>query len=89
MTIQYMGKNYTMKGRDEGLGNESPMAYISYDEYSEKECQLADKTFSILREKGWELCEEEGCCSINVWDRDEYKDFVEDYKEAKKMARRA
>ena len=50
-----------------------------------KEQKKADKIFDILTEKGWEVEQEEECASIRVYDRNEYKELVEDYKRAKEQ----
>lgn len=73
MKIEYVGKNEEKNYRE---------GFISYDENKERE--KADKVFSILREKGYEILEEQGTANIIVYDRDEYEILVSDYKEAKK-----
>lgn len=77
MKIEYMGKNEEKKYRE---------GFISYDE--DKEQEKADKVFSILRDKGYEILEEQGTANIIVYDRDEYEILVADYKEAKKVWKR-
>ena len=75
MTIEYRGMN-----KEEGINYRE--AVICYDE--EKEQQKADRLFDILSKMGWDGYGEEGVLAFKVFDKDEYKVFVADYKKVKK-----
>ena len=75
MKIEYRGRNAE---EDRNYCE----AYITYDE--SKEQKKADRVFAIIAEKGWEVEEEDECASIRVFDREDYKELVEVYKQAKK-----
>ena len=76
MKIEYKGINKEDRNYRE--------AYITYDE--KKEQKKADKIFDILTEKGWNVEQEEECACIRVYDKNDYKVLVEDYKKAKREA---
>ena len=79
MTIRYEGQVAT---ENEGYR----LAIIGYNE--EKEEQKVNKMIKwLVNEKGWTFAygEEEEAC-FRVYDKDDYRDFVADYKVAKKMA---
>lgn len=75
MRITYLGKN-----EDEDRNYRE--AYIYYD--GKKEQEKADEIFDSLIEKGWKVEQEEECATIRVYDKSEYKELLEDYKEAKR-----
>jgi len=76
MTVRYVGISENSNNR---------LAVIGYDE--KKEETKVNKVIKKLSEMGWTLAygEEEEVC-YEVWDKEEYKDFVADYKKAKKEA---
>lgn len=80
MTITYTGNRQTksLRGNLSGIR----LAEISYNE---NESTLMDRMAKLLEVKGWKVdTGVEGWASVEVLDRDEYNQFVEDYKEAKR-----
>lgn len=75
MTIEYRGIN-----KEENINYREAVIY--YDE--DKEQEKADIVFDILSKKGWDVYGEQGLIAVHVFDKDEYKEFVEDYKQAKR-----
>lgn len=73
MKIQYIGRSENRDYRE---------AYISYA--AEKEQAKFDKLYVILSNKGWTIeCEDE-CATVQVHNKEEYLEFLHDYKEAKR-----
>lgn len=77
MTIEYSGKNeyYTTR-----------CAIISYDDENEKESVLNDRIVDYLEKMTtYKISCESGCTLISVYDFDDYKELVAEYKKAKKV----
>lgn len=64
------------------------LAEISYDDYDDKERTLLENTAELMKECGWNIyiC---GCgyASCEVEDIDDFRSFMEDWKECKRNAR--
>lgn len=80
MKIEYKGRNL-----EENRNYRE--AWIEYDDTKKSEEEKADKIAKILEEKGWKVACEYGWIGIRVYDKEEYQEVVEDYKEAKKKIR--
>jgi hypothetical protein len=76
MTVRYVGRSENSNNR---------LAIIGYEP---KEEEMANKVLDKMVEYGWKLSygEEEELC-FEVYDREEYREFVSDYKKAKKEAK--
>ena len=81
MTINY-------KGSYENQFNHNKMGRLAEINCSEDEQVLFDRMAKLLAIHGWNLdnCVEGYAC-VEVMDRDEYNEFVEEYKAAKKTIR--
>ncbi len=68
----------------EYVGGKYRQAFISFDEKDEK--RFTRISF-LMHIKGWEIeqCDMSGSCK--VFDKDEYNQFMEDWKESKKEER--
>jgi hypothetical protein len=73
LRVEYHGKNL-----EEGI--KSRQAWIVYDK---KEEQQADRIFEQLVDASWEGFAEEECLYFNVTDKEDYGQFIKDYKEQK------
>lgn len=78
MTVGYKGMSKDYEYR---------LAEINFDEDNEKESELAARLFFFLENvKGYSIDHvTDGYMICEVEDKDEYKVFKKDYKEAKKM----
>lgn len=56
------------------------LAVVSFDEANEEKYQ---RISFLMHIKGWELEQIDFCGQCEVFDRDEYNEFVKDWKEAK------
>jgi hypothetical protein len=79
MRVSYKGQDQDFKHR---------MAEIGYDDYDDKERTLLENTAELMEDRGWniDIC---GCgyASCEVDDIDDFRSFMEDWKECKKIAR--
>lgn len=72
------------KGMDKNFNYR--IAEINYDD--EKEQRLMDRIEQVMRIKGYEIDQvTNGYAQCEVDSKDEYKDFVRDYKEVKKAVK--
>lgn len=79
MKVSYKGKDSDFDYR---------VAQISYDDYNEKETNILFGTASLMEKLGWKI-DIVGCgyASCEVDDIDDYRSFMQDWKECKKLAR--
>lgn len=76
MTIQYCGQ---IKG-------EKHNTRCAWIEYNEKEETLFSRILNLMHKvTTWDASLFDGIALINVYDREEYEEFKDWYKEAKKM----
>jgi hypothetical protein len=79
MRVSYKGQDQDFKYR---------VAEIAYDDYDDKERTLLENTVELMEDHGWniDIC---GCgyASCMVDDIDDFRSFMEDWKECKKIAR--
>ncbi len=79
MRVSYKGQDQDFKYR---------VAEIAYDDYDDKERTLLENTAELMEECGWniDIC---GCgyASCEVDDIDDFRSFMEDWKECKRIAR--
>ena len=73
LTVGYEGNRSNSRGYR--------LAVVSFDEASEEKYQ---RISFLMHIKGWELEQVDMCGQCEVLDRDEYNEFVADWKEAKK-----
>ena len=90
MTITYLGANGECKYRQAEI---STSGKRSVDK--ERDAALLEKTIAILEEMGWKHWDWFGDGNDSVFvlhevaDREEYDDLLDDYEEAKRLARNA
>ena len=79
MRVSYKGQDQDFKHR---------VAEIAYDDYDDKELTLLENTAELMKEYGWniDIC---GCgyASCEVDDIDDFRSFMEDWKECKRISR--
>ncbi len=77
MTVNYKGMDKDFDYR---------LAEISFDEDAEQ--TLMDRIEQVMNIKGWDLSQiTNGYASCEVENKDEYNDFVRDYKQVKKSVK--
>lgn len=65
-----------------------PRCGIAEIEYEDHEFKMADKVIDMMYEIGWDIqhdCLNHGQCRVE--DRDEFREFMDDWKECKKLAK--
>lgn len=63
-------------------------AEISYDDYNKKEVDILSDIASLMKKLGWKIdIVGSGYANCMVDDIDDYKSFMQDWKECKKLAR--
>lgn len=79
MRVFYKGQNQNFKYR---------LAEIGYDDWDDKERTFLENTAELMKEYGWNIniCGS-GYASCEVDDIDDFRSFMEDWKECKKIAR--
>lgn len=73
MKISYKGKNKEYKFRTAEIDSNNQ--------------EMLEKVQNVLEEIGWECHGFDECILVSVSDYEDYKDLVDDYKEAKRIAR--
>lgn len=77
MTIEYRGRN-----KEENRNHCE--AWILYNEDNKKEEEKVVKICELIKKEGWEVFSDYGFIVIKVFDKEDYRDLVKVYKEAKK-----
>lgn len=79
MRVSYKGQDQDFRYR---------VAEIAYDDYDDKEQTLLENTAELMKDRGWNIniC---GCgyASCEVDDIDDFRSFMSDWKECKRIAR--
>lgn len=80
MKVSYKGQGYDFNYR---------IAEISYDDDNKKEIDILSDIASLMEELGWKI-DIVGCgyASCEVDDIDDYKSFMQDWKECKKLSKK-
>lgn len=83
MTVSYMGAR---AAKENGMKKQFyHMAEMFYKEDDSRDTTLALRVFNLLRIKGWDVKSGvSGWGGVIVADKEEYKVFLQDYKESKK-----